>query len=347
MKKLFLLGIVLGGFALGAVFSNSAEAKGKVNLKLEKFDGAFFSIEKPKGWEVVTAGACADFAFLMYDPGEPLRQVFYFGEVGPVYMSEQQKQIDYQYMKMGGYPVLWFEMPVVNPLTPSNFLCQFHLIAQTEIAQMFMPECPRLEDFQIISALPQQNPIDAGQTELVRALFIKEGKLGEGLFLVTVVPLLPFIGQPSGGIAYGFLMVGISAPKGEFSSIGSTLVKSVKSFTISSSYVNNCLRQQASTYEGILKAGKTLSETSDIIMKGWESRNRVDDILSEKWSDTILGKERLYNPETGEVYEFENGFYDKYDVDRNKYEMNNLQSLPDDDYELWMEVPLDGYRHLE
>ncbi|KKM63836.1 hypothetical protein LCGC14_1507450, partial [marine sediment metagenome] len=72
----------------------------------------------------------------------------------------------------------------------------------------------------------------------------------------------------------------------------------------------------------------------------------VDDILSEKRSDTILEKERLYNPETGEVYEFENGFYDEYDVDRNKYEMNNLQPLPDDDYELWIEVPLDGYRHL-
>ena len=115
---------------------------------------------------------------------------------------------------------------------------------------------------------------------------------------------------------------------------------------MSKSYVNNCLRQQANTYEGILKAGKTLSESSDIIMKGWENRNKVDDILSEKWSDTILGKERLYNPATGEVYEFENGFYDKYDVDRNKYEMNNLQPLPDDDYELWIEVPLDGYRHL-
>ena len=347
MKKLFLLWIVLGTFTLGAAFSNSAEAKGKVNLKLEEFDGGFFSIEKPKGWEVVTAGACADFAFLMYDPGEPLRQIFYFGQVGPVYMSEQQKQIDYQYMKMGGYPILWFEMPVVNPLTPTNFLSQFHLIAQTEIAQTFMPQCPRLENFQVISALPQQNPIGAGETELVRALFIKEGKLGEGLFLITVAPFLPFIGQPSGGIAYGFLMVGISAPKGEFSSIESTLVKSVKSFTISGSYVNNCLRQQASTYEGILKAGKTLSESSDIIMKGWENRNKVDDILSEKRSDTILEKERLYNPETGEVYEFENGFYDEYDVDRNKYEMNNLQPLPNDDYELWMEVPLDGYRHLE
>jgi len=346
MKKLFLLGIVLGIFVLDTVSSNSGETRGKVNLKLEKFDGGFFSIEKPKGWKVVTAGACANFAFLLYDTREPLRQIFYFGEIGPVYISEKQKQIDYQYMKMGGYPILWFEMPVINPLTPTNFLCQFHLIAETEIAQRFMPQCPRLENFQVISVASQPSLIGTGKTELVRALFTRKGKLGEGLFLITVAPVLPFTGQPSAGIAYGFLMIGITAPKDEFSSIENVLVKSVKSFTISKAYVNNCLREQASIYAGILKAGKTLSESSDIIMQGWENRNKVDDILSEKWSDTILGKERLYDSDTGEVYEFESGFYGKYDLNRNEYEMNNLQPLPDDNYDLWMQAPLDGYRHL-
>jgi len=346
MKKLFLLEMALGILVFGIVFATSGEAKQETYLKFEKFDGGFFSIEKPKGWEVVTAGACADFAFLVYDPHQPLRQIFYFGEVGPVYISEQQKEIDYQYMKMGGYPIIWYEMPVVNPLTPSNFLRQFHLIAKTEIAQRFMPQCPRLENLHIVSVIPQRSPIGVGETELVRALFVKENELGEGLFLLTVVPLLPFTGQPSAGIAYGFLVVGISAPKGEFPSMESTLVKSVKSFNVSRSYVSKCLEDTRSIYEGILKAGKTLSETSDVIMQGWESRNRVDDILSEKWSDAILGKERLYDPHTGEVYEFENGFYDNYDLNREGYEMNNLQFLSDDDYELWMQAPLDGYRNL-
>ncbi|MBE9569079.1 MAG: hypothetical protein IMF11_00495, partial [Proteobacteria bacterium] len=112
------------------------------------------------------------------------------------------------------------------------------------------------------------------------------------------------------------------------------------------SYVNSCLAQQANTYAGILKAGKTLSETSDIIMQGWENRNKVDDVLSEKRSDAILGRERLYDPNTGEVYEFENGFYDKYQLDQNRYEMNNLQPLPDDNHDLWTKPMLDGYKHL-
>jgi len=346
MRKLSWLGVLIGVFILSAFFCVGGEEVHKDQLKLERFDGGFFSIEKPEGWKVITAGTCASLAFLIRDTSEPLRQIFYFGEVGPVYMSEQQKQIDYQYMSMGGYPVGWIDMPVVSPLTPGNFLGQFYVIAQTQTAQSFMPQCPQLKQVRVVSTQPQQCPIPGGSTELIRALFIEGGRLGEGLFLVTVVPVLPFSGSPGGGIAYGFLITGITAPKREFGNIQNLLVKSVESFTISQSYVSNCLRQQASTYEGILRAGKTLSQTSDIIMQGWENRNKVDDIIAEKTSDAILGRERLYDPNTGEVYEFENGFYDKYQLDQDKYEMNDLRLLQEDNHELWMKAPLDGYKHL-
>ncbi|MCK4224575.1 MAG: hypothetical protein KAX39_05300 [candidate division Zixibacteria bacterium] len=346
MKRLSLLGILVGSLVMCVIFCADGGEKYGTGLKLESFNGGFFSIDKPKGWKVITAGSCAGFAFLIRDPSQSLRQVFYFGEVGPIYLSEQQKQIDYQYMNMGGYPCSWIDMPVVSPLTPGNFLAQFHLIARTQIAQNFMPQCPRLENLQIISKVKQPSPISGGSTELVRALFTQGGNLGEGLFLVTVAPVLPFTGGPGGGLGYGFSITGITAPKREFRNIENVLVKSVRSYTISQSYVNNCLAQQANTYAGILKAGKTLSETSDIIMQGWENRNKTDDILSEKYSDATLGRERLYDPNTGEVYEFENGFYDKYQLDQNRYEMNNLQPLPGDNYNLWMKATLDGYRHL-
>ncbi|MHC1600669.1 MAG: hypothetical protein ACXQS5_07660, partial [Candidatus Methanospirareceae archaeon] len=278
--------------------SESAQPSAELNyeLTLESFNGGFFSINKPQGWNIFTAGACSDFAFLIRDDQEPLRQIFYFGEVGPVYMSEEQKQIDYEYMSMGGYPVPYIEMPVVDPLTPGNFLSQFHLITQTSIAQSFMPQAPKLENFQVISAIAQPSFITGGETELVRGIFVQDGKVAEGLFLVTVVPVLPSTGGPGGDLAYGFQVTGITSPKQEFRYLENSLAASLQSFTVSQSYVDNCLRQQAQTYAGILKAGKALSESSDIIMDGWENRNKVDDIVSEKRSDAILGKERVYNP---------------------------------------------------
>ncbi len=312
----------------------------KVSLELETYNAGFFSLDKPKGWTVITAGACSTLAFLIRDPSESLRQIFYFSLAGPVYMNIQQKQQDYQYMSMGGIPIPWIEMPVVNPLTPGNFLTQFHLMVQTQAARQFMPKAPDLENLHIISTTPQPSFL-GGQTELIRALFTQDNKLGEGLFLLTVTP------APIGGIAFGSMFIGITAPKQEFRFLEETLIKSVQSFTISESYVNNCIRQQDQDTKALLKAGKTLSEASDLIMKGWEDRNKVEDILSEKRSDAILGKERLYDPATKEVYEFKNGFYDQYQLNPNIYEMNNLQPLPENDYELWMKTPLDGYRHLK
>jgi hypothetical protein len=316
-------------------------------IRLEKYNAGFFSINKPKGWNIITAGACSEFAFLIRDQQEPRRQIFDFGSVGPIYLSLQQKQIDQQYMQMGGYPTPYYEMPVINPLTPENFLKQFHLITRTQIAQNFMPQVPRLENIQIVSSTPQQSFISGGQTKLMRALFVQDGRVAEGLFLLTVAQVLPFTGNPGWGTGVGYLFLGITAPQEEFRYIQKDLIRSLESFTLSQSYVENCIRQQNQTWSGIMKAGKTLSEASDIIMSGWENRNKTHDILSEKWSDTILGKERLYDPGTGTVYEFENGFYDKYNINRQQYNLKNLQRLPDKNYNLWMEAPVDGTRHLK
>ncbi len=346
MRKIVLLLAVTMLLISGSIIQGGASENTRLQIKLERHNGGFFSIDKPRGWPVVTAGACSSFAFLIRDPQDPLRQIFYFGQVGPVYMVARQKRIDRQYMSMGGYAVPWFEMPVICPFTPENFLKQFHAIACTRIARQFMPQCPSLDGLNIISVTPQQGLLAGAATGLIRALFKQDGRLGEGLFLVTVAPLIPFSGNPGGGIGYGFLFTGVTAPKREFRTLVGVLTKSVRSFNVHQSYVQNCMRQQAATYAGIMKAGQTLSRASDMIMSGWEKRNRVDDIMAEKRSDAILGKERLYDPDTKEVYEFEQGFYDRYNLNRQRYEMNNLQLLPSQNHELWMRAPLDGSRHL-
>ncbi|HEY9246663.1 MAG TPA: hypothetical protein VIO11_07455, partial [Candidatus Methanoperedens sp.] len=293
-------------------------------IQLENFDGGFFSIKKPAKWEVIDAGSCATFSFLVRDKEAPERQIFYFGEVGPLYLAEEQKTIDKQYMDMGGYPVIWYEMPVIDPLTPENFLLQFHLIAQTKIANNFMQQTPELKDIEIISSNRTQSIIQ-GDTKIVRALFTQNGKLAEGQFYVTVAPLLPASGSPGSGIGYAFSFIGISAKKDEFKTMQGKLTESIGSFSLSQPYVSNCLAQQAQTTQGILRAGKTLSDTSDMIISSWENRNRADDIISEKRSDVMLGIDRVYDPATKEVYEVPNGFYDDYNINRQRFEMNNLQ----------------------
>ena len=105
------------------------------------------------------------------------------------------------------------------------------------------------------------------------------------------------------------------------------------------------MRSEAA-FGAVLQAGKTLRETSDLIARGWEERNRRDDVVAEKRSDAILGRERLYDPDTGEGYEFNDGFYDQYRQNPQAYRNANLQPLPADDHGLWTAAARDGYRAL-
>jgi hypothetical protein len=318
----------------------------EIRLRTNRFDGGFFSIDCPKGWELAHAGACSEFALFLHDPDEPMRQIFFFGQAGPVYTHLLQRTIDQGYMAMGGYATPWVDMPLVSPLTAAGFLEQFPTLLASESARSFMPSGPRLDEIRIVSSQPLPSAIPGGEAALLRAIVAMNGQVAEGLFSITVASLLPFSGSPGGGIGAGFLITGITAPKREFPGLVDDLVACIESFTIEEAYARNCMTQQNQTYQGILQAGRTLSETSDIIMSGWEDRNRTHDILSEKWSDTILSKERLYDPDTGNVYEFDLGFREQYETNREQYRLQNLQPLPDDDYDVWMTPPLVGEGHL-
>jgi len=316
--------MMIGVLSCGCAVGTDSDLQPK-QLKMVQYDGGFFSLSKPTSWQIYTAGSCATFAFLVRDEDDPLHQVFYFGEVAPFYMNEEQKQFEIDYVSMGGYPNQWLDMPVVDPLTPENFLVHWNEIVRTSLAQEFMPQAPPLDYLQIISASPTSStfPVPGSQTKLIRALFTYNGRLGEGLFLVTTAPFAVY------GAAFQF--IGITSPQGEFEAFEDSLVKIVQSFTISSDYARACMLSEGSNGG----AGKILDDTSDIIMEGWEQRNKVDDITSQKRSDSILDIERVYDPDTSIVYEAEGGFYDQYDINRDAYEMNDLQLLPDDSWELW------------
>lgn len=318
-----------------------ALARGQ-DLPLEGYNGGFFTAKIPHGWTVTTAGQCAEFAYLIRDPQNPLRMVFGIGQAGPVYLSPRQKQIDAAALRMGAAPVPWFEMPVVAPLTPTNFLVQFHLLAATNIARRFMPQCPRLERFQPVSTRRVKPLVQNGTTELVRGLFVQDGRVAEGQFLASVAPFMPMTGGPGAGTGMGMLIYGIAAPREEFPRLERTLAAISGSMRMDPGWVRNCLNQSNKRWAGVRRAGKTLSETSDIITKGWEARNRTDDIISQKRSDAMLGYERVYDPATRQVYSVPNGFYEKYDRSRQRYNMNNLQRLPAGDHGLWTAPARDG-----
>ena len=312
------------------------------NLPLERFDAGFFALDKPRGWDIVTAGSCTEFAFLVQDPAEPRRQIFYFGSVGPIYLNAQQKALDSAYVAAGGFDIPWRDAPVVDPLTPQNYLEHWPGIAAMRAAAQFMARCPHLTGLRVSAVRPQAALVPGATSALMRGLYTEAGQVAEGMFLVSVFPFSPFTGMPAGGTGYGYFICGATAPKAEFAARVQRQVESLNSFTVTASYISWCLAQSEKKWGAVAEAGRTLSEASDIVYEGWQSRSHGEDITSEKYSDAFRGVERVYDPDTGEVYECPNGWYEQYDRNRGAYDMSDLQPLPPDDWDLWMAAARDG-----
>lgn len=296
-----------------------------------------FSMKKPKGWKVYKAGEYNTLAFLARDEKEPLRQIFCFSEIGLFYIDKNQKDLENNYTDNNGYPVPWRDMPVVSPFDGTTFFKNFHAIMKSKIATGFlsagrMPRPAGFEKIQVISQTPMDPVIMDLPAVLVRAVLVQNGKPAQGMFIVS--------GAPDGfGHATAVLVTGITAPAREYRAVQQSLLQSIRSFRMNDSYVADGVQTIQENGERFRQISKTLSETSDIITKGWAERNKSDDILIEKRGDQIMGVERVYDPETDEVYEVQNGFYDYYQTHQDQYKLKNLQPLPPNDTKLWETAP--------
>jgi len=321
-----IYGISIGGVA-------------KTNLlQLTSWSDGAVSINMPLGWNIYTGGECATKSILARDPSAELKQVFYFSEAGPVYTNQELKTRDYNYMQMGGYNIPWFESPIVNPLTAENYLTNFSVLALTSFFQQAFPQVPVMTNIKIISAKEiADKPAYITDAKLIRAEFQQNGKSGEGSFYIVTADM-------GIGLGYGMMFIGITAPKGLLDLIIPSLEKSLESYAISQGYVDACIQAQNQAAAGALKAGRILSESSDIIMDAWENKLETEQRMSEKYNDAILGSSRLYNPDTDEVYEITPEFYDHYETHSNEFEMNYLEELPDDK---WSYAPLNGAKHIK
>ena len=113
----------------------------------------------------------------------------------------------------------------------------------------------------------------------------------------------------------------------------SVLTECMKTLDYSESFVN--ATNQASNEKVALskQISQNFNQTMDGFISSWESRNKSQDIMSQKQSDAILGYERVYDTETNEVYKATNGFTDVYDGKRYK---------PVTDDNMYIE-PISGY----
>ena len=136
-----------------------------------------------------------------------------------------------------------------------------------------------------------------------------------------------------GGYYMAYNIVAITAAKDTFIEWESVLTDCMKTLQYSDSFINATNRASNEKVALAKQISQNFNQTMDAMMSSWESRNKSQDIMSQKQSDATLGYERVYDTETNEIYRATNGFTDVYDG-------NRYQPVTDDN--MYAE-PISGY----
>lgn len=305
------------------------------SAETEKYETADFTMTIPKGWKVTSGGTNIYHSIRVYDPEEPINQMFILLKADILLHSEAGKAAWQQNYNMGNtQAALFTKAPVLqNPSTEGFFQIFPQYVA---FASAIEPSYagyvfPTINNFAVTERFPSTSPLKSYSLgdELLRATFSDGTKEGEGLFAASVTDFGSFsisggnvtnyqLQAVDGGYYMAYNVVAITAVKDTFIEWEDLLTKCMSSLDYSDSFVsatNNASDEKVALSKQI---SANFNATMDGFMASWESRNKSQDIMSQKQSDAILGYERVYDTDTNEVYKATNGFSDSYDGSRFK-----------------------------
>lgn len=300
-----------------------------------------FSIELPKGWKIATVGEYAEFSFYAYDSNKPERKIFFFCKLEPFQKSEAAKTERQQLAAMVGandpygYNVM-AAMPTLYPATGMQFLKIYPEIIT--VVRAYPQWClqynfPDLNSMKVLETYASDIPCAPTclDNSIMRITFTSDNSIEcQGLVAAQVTDKISTL-NPMTGTDLGFHCVynfmGITAPTDEFAEIQQTLQKCLSSFTFTQEYQNEAINAIENQTDAIIAQAKSMQAAYDSYNAAWSARQTSYDIISQKNSDATLGYDRLYDPDTGEIYRAEYGFYDSYNANREQYSNSNLQMI--------------------
>jgi len=185
-----------------------------------------------------------------------------------------------------------------------------------------------------------------GGSTTVRAMriaFSNSGNPTTGLFVVGT--------SQAGGGYYTTVnyLWGVYAPATDWERDAPVLLESFLSIDYSQATLEECRRLLSASWRAVSRpagsGGSGGNDDREQQLKDWYARQENEDIFMEKFEDYILNRDRVYNPETNEVYHVDQNFYQYYDTHREQFRQQDLQPLTDTQFRSL--VPLDGSLHIQ
>lgn len=225
-----------------------------MSVQTEKYESADFSITVPKGWKVETGGVNIYHSIRVYDPQEPLNQMFVLLKADVLLHSQKGKEVWQKKYAMGdAQSALFAKAPVLaNPSTEGFFgiFPQYAAFAKEAEPTYSGYTFPVFDGFKVTERFASGSGMAAYAMgdELLRAVFSDGSKEGEGMFAASVVDFGSFaisdgtlknyiLQTEDGGYYMAYNIMAITAAKDRFIEWESVLSECMKTLEYSDSFV--------------------------------------------------------------------------------------------------------------
>ena len=278
-------------------------------IEYEDYSNGYVNMKIPKGWTVeIYNPQLITYMIRVYNPQNPNYNFGYQLYYDAILKSEEARTVLRNY-----YGDMYNQYIVCNPKNSSGFFDDVILLNNWGT------------DFNVV----QELGTNALGGQVIQGSFTGvNGEACEGIFTTTILDL--------GVYNISENMMDIYSKQVDVMPMmasGSTLLyapqtdfinwQPIMNYCLSTiSYTQQFEQDRQAAWNQVMQTSYQISQTynqiSDMIMDSWEKRNTSFDIISQKNSDSILGKERIYDTETNEVYIADVGWSDKYSGNRYK-----------------------------
>ncbi|MBR6022690.1 MAG: hypothetical protein IK066_09790 [Kiritimatiellae bacterium] len=285
-----------------------------------------FGMQVPEGWTVSSGGFDLLHWIHAWDPKRPELGVFTLLKTECLLMNRQSKAF-YEPKRGFGLYAMFADMIVAEKV--EDFYAQFMefcaFAAKWEKSYQGFA-FPQIAGFELVEKKAARTAMSgvALDDAVLRGTFSDAltKHRGEGLFTGTLCRGVVF-GNVGCNMMYN--ISGVTAPEGELGEYAGALAKVLGSVEYTEAFVATAMRDQQITAQGAARLNQTLQETSDLVVRGWEERQKGFDARVGKRADATLGYERVVD-ERGDVYRAYNGFMDNPEASK------GFRAAPDEAY---------------
>lgn len=237
---------------------------------LESYDGGNFTMQLPKGWTIETGGAYAGFCFRAYDPQNPDAQIFFYGELGPYFKSQEGKD---GYLAMSGGNDYLSDLPVLELGTLTA--CLDGLDEYEAAYYTIMGSSYNFADVHNLSNIVEQpvttflSPYAVSESMLKADLTSVTGVPCKGIFQGSIVDAGSYeIGGVDIAPSRGAMdLFGVIAPSDQFDNVADTLIASLGSFRFTEEYIQAGIDQTNQIGQSALEYSRQNMELMDRVMQ--------------------------------------------------------------------------------